>query len=489
MSKKILLILFLLSSYFSQCFSQNFAVSFSKAVFKENFTGNVIVYLSKENKKPKSQEIGINSFPCFRKFVKNLKPGESVIIDDEAVSYPTNLSDIERGEYYVQIVFDCNLGGRQISESVGNLFSKSEKIKISKGYSKNFNICATEKIPEETTFIQTQYVKELKVRSSLLSNFSKKEITVNAAVVLPKEYYEEPERKFPVLFMIFGFGADYHHFSGNNDASVPLETTPFIKVYLDGNCSLGHSVYANSDNNGPWGDALVKEFIPMLEKKYRCNGAKLLTGHSSGGWSSLWLQTRYPRVFAGCFASSPDPVDFENFQNINLYKYENLFYDNNNTLRLMASVAGNIPWMTFKNIYQIENVIYRGEQLNSFNAVFSKKGNNGLPEKLFDPVTGNMNRSVFLNWKNYDIAAYLKNNWPALKDDLSNKVRIAVGNEDNFFLNKSVKMLEKEMNTLNSGFKFAYYSGDHFTVTTKDYRKDGNKFLEEKYMEWLKKNP
>jgi len=29
--------------------------------------------------------------------------------------------------------------------------------------------------------------------------------------------------------------------------------------------SLGHSVYANSDNNGPWGDALIKEFIPALE--------------------------------------------------------------------------------------------------------------------------------------------------------------------------------------------------------------------------------
>ena len=62
-----------------------------------------------------------------------------------------------------------------------------------------------------------------------------------------------------------------------------------MELFLDGNCSWGHSTYANSDNNGPWGDAFVNEFLPALEKKYRCNGARFLAGHSSGGWSALWL--------------------------------------------------------------------------------------------------------------------------------------------------------------------------------------------------------
>jgi hypothetical protein len=48
-------------------------------------------------------------------------------------------------------------------------------------------------------------------------------------------------------------------------------------------------------------------------------------------------------------------------------------------------------------------------------------------------------------------------------------------------------MLETEMKKLHSTFQFAYYPGDHFTVSTPEYRKDGYQFLEQKYMEWLAK--
>ncbi|WP_146944717.1 alpha/beta hydrolase-fold protein [Chryseobacterium hagamense] len=482
-----LLLIFIFSFCFAQSFAQTFEVSYSPSIYPDNFTGNVIVYLSKDNQEPKNGAVGVDLFPCFRKSVKNLKAGDSFLIGDDAVSYPKILSDIERGEYYVQIVWDRNLGGRQISESAGNLFSKSRKITLTKNDSEIIKISATEIVPEKT-FANTQYVKELKAPSVLLSNFQKIPVTIDAAVALPVEYFTEPNRRFPVLFTIFGYGADYHYFSGNNLPTAPLEDVPVIKVFLDGNCRSGHSVYADSDNNGPWGEALVKEFIPILEKNYRCNGARLLTGHSSGGWSSLWLQTHYPKTFAACFSSSPDPVNFENFQLINLYSDTNMFYQNDLTPRLLSSVAGNIPWMKMKDIFQLENVIYRGEQLNSFNSVFSKKGKDGLPERLCDPITGNIDKPVFENWKKYDITAFLKENWASLKNDLDGKVRVAVGNQDNFFLDKSVHALEMEMKKLNSDFKFAYYPGDHFTASTPEYRKDGNVFLKEKYMEWLKKN-
>ena len=103
----------------------------------------------------------------------------------------------------------------------------------------------------------------------------KRTTTINAAILLPKEYYDQPERKFPVLYWISGYGGDYHNYSGKSDPSLPIDTTPCIRVYLDGNCSLGHCVYANSDNNGPVGDAFAYEFIPELDKRFRTNGARL----------------------------------------------------------------------------------------------------------------------------------------------------------------------------------------------------------------------
>lgn len=305
--KKIYFSLLLSCLFFVNSFSQQISVSYSSSIFDNPFTGNVIAYLSKENKEPKNGAVGFDLFPCFSVFVKNIQPGQAITIDDNAVAYPTSLSNIERGEYYIQIVWDRNLGGRSIAESPGNMYNTSIKINITKDNKKVYTIVATKLIPALSEFKETNFVKELKVPSSLLSKFKGSAMTVDGAVILPKEYYNEPNRKFPVLFTVSGYGGDYHRFSGDTIPSPTLDSIPVIKVFLDGNCSLGHSVYANSDNNGPWGDALTMEFIPMLEKKYRCNGARLLTGHSSGGWTVLWLQTQYPRVFDAWWPSSPDP--------------------------------------------------------------------------------------------------------------------------------------------------------------------------------------
>jgi hypothetical protein len=486
--KKVNLCIVLVTIFLVNGFGQKFKASYSATVFNQPFTGKVIVYLSKDNKNPKEGFVGFEYFPCFAVNVKNVHPNEEITIDDNAVSYPCPLSDIERGEYYVQIVWDRNLGGRSIAASPGNLYNPSVRIKITKDAKAVFNVIATKTIEDPAPFMETEFVKELKVPSALLSQFHNKSLSVDGAVVLPKEYYTEPGRKFPVLFTVFGYGGDYHRYSGDTIPGTPLDSIPVIRVILDGNCPLGHSVYANSDNNGPWGDALTTEFIPSLEKKYRCNGARLLTGHSSGGWTVLWLQTHYPKVFDGCWSSSPDPVDFRNFQKINLYEDKNMYYNKDSSLRSVATIAGFFPWASMKTVCQMENVVYRGEQMHSFSAVFSKKGADGNPQYVCNPVTGEIDTTVIAHWKNYDISLYLRTNWDRIKPDLEGKIRVSVGTNDNFLLNYAVYMLEKEMKKLNAGFQFEYYPGDHFTVSTIAYKKDGNQFLKQKYQEWLSRS-
>ena len=484
--KKICLLLFQII-FVLFCLAQKFSVSYSKSVFDKPFTGKVYLYLSKDNREPGSGSVAIETFPCFAIDVKNVQPGAGVIFDDKAVSYPAAISGLERNEYYVQAVWDRNMGGRAIAESPGNIYSKAIKIKLSKNFNEVFRLTCDQVIPEPV-FKDTKFVKELKVSSSLLSAFHHKPIFVAAAVVLPKSYYDQPAKKYPVLFHVFGYGGDYHFRSGDTTSRGSLDSLETIIVYLDGNCPLGHSVYANSDNNGPWGDALVKEFIPELEKQYRCDGARLLRGHSSGGWTVLWLQTHYPAIFTACASSSPDPVDFRDFQKIDLYAGDNMFYTKDSSLRQVATVGGGIPWASQKLAWQMENVIDRGEQMHSFDAVFSAKGADGNPEKICDPVTGAVNKRTFEHWKNYDISLYLRSNWDKLQKDLHGKVRISVGEQDNFLLNGAVHVLETEMKKLNTGFVFAYYPGDHFTVSTPEYRSGISQFLIQKYHEWLKEN-
>ncbi|HTI12148.1 MAG TPA: alpha/beta hydrolase-fold protein [Puia sp.] len=483
MLKQYFLLLFV-ASLCSAGYGQTFLVSYPAAALDKPFSGKVILYLNKENKNPKNAMADLESFPCFSIEVRDVKPGTSVVFDDKAAAYPVRISDIERGEYYVQAVWDRNLGGRAIAESPGNLYSSPQKVSLTKNENAKFKLNCDQVLPQPK-FADTKFVKELKVASQLLSKSQGKEMTVDAAVLLPLEYYSQPQRQFPVLFVVSGYGGDYHRYTGDTTTfSGPLDTISCITVYLDGNCAGGHSVYANSDNNGPWGDALTKEFIPQLEKSYRCNGARLLRGHSSGGWTVLWLQTHYPEVFVGCWSSSPDPVDFRNFQRVNLYEENNIYYKNNGNLNLVATIAGSFPVATMKQCYQQEFVLYRGEQMHSFNYVFSAKGADGQPIPICDPMTGAIDKSCFQHWKSYDICAYLRNNWPALQKELQGKIRVSVGNQDNFLLNYAVHMLDDEMKKLDTRFVFGYYPGDHFTLNTPEYQTAGITFLAERYRQW-----
>lgn len=59
----------------------------------------------------------------------------------------------------------------------------------------------------------------------------------------------------------------------------------FILVFLDGMFNGGHQEFADSANNGPWGNALTTEFIPNTETYFRAvnsPSARFVAGHSSG---------------------------------------------------------------------------------------------------------------------------------------------------------------------------------------------------------------
>src|SRR5262249_40090255 len=158
-------------------------------------------------------------------------------------------------------------------------------------------------------FKETPRVKLVEIESKLLTDFHRRPTRLRAGVVLPTSYERDRDRKYPVVYEVPGFGgrhtmaldpARHRTYRGGMDR---------IHVWLDPTCHHGHHVFADSANNGPYGQALVRELIPAIEKRFRTagKGGRLVTGHSSGGWSSLWLQITYPDVFNGCWSTAPDP--------------------------------------------------------------------------------------------------------------------------------------------------------------------------------------
>lgn len=466
--------------------AQQFRVSYTAAACAGPFTGSVILYLSQKNEEPKDQP----SWPCFRLAVRNVQPGQAITFDDAALSYPTLLSRIARGDYYVQAVWDRNLAGRAIGRSTGNPYSRARKVTL-RPTGETFTLVC-DQVVAAPVFVPTTFCKEIRVPSALLTRFQHKPVSLNAAVILPKDYGQHPTRRYPVLFTIGGYGGSYLHYSRAESTDTlpanPIDTVACIRVFLDGDCSLGHSVYANSDNNGPVGDAFTTEFLPALERRYRTNGARLLRGHSSGGWAVVYLLTHYPKLFAGGNASAPDPVDFHRFLRTNLYTDARWV-----PIEDSVSYGGKLPTAAVydrPNIaHHLENVLYRGEQDVSFDAVFGPRGLQGLPQPLLDATTGTLNRQVFDHWKRYDLTHYVVQHWARLRPDLNGKLRVSAGTEDNYFLNFSAMLMEQEMKKLGADMPFAYYPGTHFTVSTPAYRHAETQWLKKTYLQWLAQHP
>ncbi|MCA9068185.1 MAG: hypothetical protein KDA84_04645, partial [Planctomycetaceae bacterium] len=352
-------------------------VEFSPDVHAKPYTGRVYLFFSERSPQPRSGPNWFRPEPFVSREVKNWKPGESLTFSsaqpDKMLTFPREFAKLDLAGYRVQAVARFNPFERKIGTGPGNGFSEVKQIPSGKTAEPvHLVIKETVAAPE---FPETKWSKELVVPSKLLSDFYHDDVSLKASVMLPASYYEEPNRRYPVIYQIPGFGGT--HFVGRRDEPVQednKEGVEFIRVMLDPSCPLGHHVFADSANNGPVGEALVKELVPALDKTYRTipeSTARFLTGHSSGGWSSLWVQVTYPDTFGGTWSTAPDPVDFRDFQRINLYKAgENMYRDAEDKPRPLARFNGRVL-LWYRDFDHMETVLGPGGQLHSFEAVFS----------------------------------------------------------------------------------------------------------------------
>lgn len=445
-----------------------FSVSYPATAFAGPFSGRALICLSKTEQEPRFGPDWFHPSPMASQMFTNIKPGDPMRIDDDAIGFPGKLSTLPAGKYYVQAVLDRNLGGRSIGSSPGNLYSSSKQLTLNPGQNQTISLVC-DQVVEPPAFQETDRVKEVRFQSKLLSDFYGRPTFMTAAVVLPKTWMQDPNRKFPILYEVPGFGGTHYDLSGQNSAGrwEPLGES-FLVVMLDPDCPLGHCVFADSANNGPWGRALTTELIPEIERRYRAIGTpetRFVTGHSSGGWSSLWLQITYPNVFGGCWSTSPDPVDFRDFQRIDLYGLQmNMFTDELGNPRPLARF-GDQPVLFYKSFSDMERPL-RGEQLGSFEAVFSPRGADGAPLQLWNRDTGAIDPKVAESWKKYDIDLILRTHWKELGPQLSGKIHVYMGDRDTFYLEGAVKRLQTDLKQLGSDAVVEIVPGDHGSMMT-----------------------
>lgn len=462
-------LLFVLLAVPAQAQAFEFHATFTPEVSREPFAGRVYILLSKQ---PIAGLMGgINWFrpdPVFAVDVKDWKPGTRLRVGPDSLGYPVKFEDLAKGTYHLQAVMDFDRGGRRFSASEGNAYSKAVRVDLDPE-SKEAIELVIDQVYTPRRFTETERVKLVDIPSKLLSEFHGKPVRMRAGVVLPRSFREDPDHQYPVLYEIPGFGGSHFEaFTAERRNKTDVDGVEMLYVVLDPECRLGHHVFADSANNGPWGQALTEELIPHIEEKYRGLGeprGRFVTGHSSGGWSSLWLQVAYPDFFGGVWSTAPDPVDFRDFQRINIYQPGvNMFKDEEGRDRPLARSRGKVL-MRYKPFSDMEVVMGRGGQLGSFEAVFSPRGPDGKPRPLWDRNTGVIDLETARAWEKYDIRLVLERNWNTLGPKLRGKIHVYMGEEDTFYLEGATRLLKRSLEKLGSDAKVELFPGkDHGTL-------------------------
>jgi hypothetical protein len=420
-----------------------FELSFPSSAHEGAITGRVFIMVTKDETREPRLQAGSwrRSVPFFGLDVHDLKPGESVVIDEKILGYPLkSLEEIPAGDYYVQALMNVytrferadghviwahmdQWEGQQFNRSPGNLYSEVKKVLMdpSKGYA--IELSMNQVIPPIEVPADTEWVKHIKFESKLLSDFWGHPIYIGATILLPKGYESHPDVYYPVHYKQGHFstrapsgfreadpGEDNPRARGGFEFYKSWNSEDFprmIAVTFQHPCPYFDDSYAvNSVNCGPYGDAILDELIPKIEEQFRIIRkpyARVLSGGSTGGWESLALQIFHPDFFGGTWSSCPDPIDFRFYGLVNIYEDDNAHYIESGWMKperpLMRDEHGQVL-VTVQEMSQLEAVLgskrRSGQQLDIWQAAYGPIGKDGYPKALWDKMTGKIDREVAL---------------------------------------------------------------------------------------------
>jgi S-formylglutathione hydrolase FrmB len=393
--------------------------------------------------------------------VADLKPGAPAILDAGSTLFPiARLADLPAGTYRARAVLACNPDLRLVL-APGNLASPVVRVEVDPSRDEAIAFTLSERLPADPAPADSAQVRHLEIPSPLLTAFHGRPMTLRAGVILPRGFDAEPDRRYPLRVEIGGFGtrageavaAMMRPGSRFRSAWNADDAPRFVLLHLDGAGPMGDPYQVNSANHGPYGDAVTRELIPEVERRFRGLGtgdSRVLTGGSTGGWVALALQVFYPESFNGAWGFCPDPLDFRDYQLVNLYEDANAYVGPDGAERPAARDprTGRVRY-TMRRECGMENALglggsfaASGGQWGSWNATFGPRGADGRPRPAWDPATGAIDREVVRSFRAYDLRDRLETNWKALGPKLRGKLHIHVGTADDFFLERGVRRME-----------------------------------------------
>lgn len=496
-----------------------FRISFSRELTDLAQDGRVLLILANNDASEPRFQItdGLSTQLIFGIDVEGLKPGEEVSIDNTAFGFPVHgIEDVPPGEYFAQALinryetFNLKSGhtvklppdqgeGQHWESKPGNFYSVPLKITVDHNKVAPVNLVMDQVVPPLPEAKDTRYIRHIKIQSKLLTEFWGRPMFLGAHVLVPQDFDEHPEAHYPLMIFHGHFPTDFGGFS-ETPPDPNMDTTDysarfgvygvnkiqqqeaynfykqwtskgfprFLAIEIQhANPYYDDSYAVNSANLGPYGDAIMHELIPEIEKQFRGIGegwARFTYGGSTGGWEALAVQMFYPDELNGCFAACPDPIDFRAYCLVDIYKDKNAYwYDAPFKKVPKPSHRNHLGQIqaTMEESNHLELVLgtksRSGQQWDIWEAVFSPQGEDGYPKRIFDKRTGDIDPSVAAYWKeHYDLRYILERDWSTLGPKLEGKIHLYCGDMDSYYLNNAVYLMEGFLKKTNNPF----YNGE-----------------------------
>ena len=140
------------------------------------------------------------------------------------------------------------------------------------------------------------------------------------SVYLPPSYSRVRSRRYPVVYMLHGFGGDNYTtwIAGRlQDLNVRISMDSLIRsgkvremilVMPNARNRFDGSFYSNSPTTGKWEDFIARDLVRYVDNHFRTipnRRARGLAGFSMGGFGAFRIGMDYPETFSAIYALSP----------------------------------------------------------------------------------------------------------------------------------------------------------------------------------------
>lgn len=154
------------------------------------------------------------------------------------------------------------------------------------------------------------------------------------AVYLPPSYTKEPQRRYPVLYLLHGMYQNYKSWIHEGELQAAAD-----KAIAEGAaemiiiCPNGFNSFYYNSADMHYEDFFIQEFVPEIERRYRILSAKEhrnIAGLSMGGFGATYLAFQHHELFGNAYSTSggfiePATTLLKNIINTKLPTQKNFF--------------------------------------------------------------------------------------------------------------------------------------------------------------------